>query len=184
MNIFENLLEGNNRFRHSNIDFRKLKDSQCPEFVVVSCSDSRVSPPIITSSSLGRIFEVRTAGASVDEYALASVEFAVSTLGVKGVMVMGHTGCGAVTEAQKMLMMKSSIASDNSALGKLVSVIHGVISENQNNGMDLTGAIKEFTLSQMETLLRSEIIRNKVESGSVEISAAIYDLETGSINLL
>ena len=75
------------------------KNGQSPYAVIVSCSDSRVIPESIFSAGIGELFVIRVAGNVVDNYQLGSVEYAVEHLGCKLVLVLGHTGCGAVGAA-------------------------------------------------------------------------------------
>lgn len=72
---------------------------QKPYAVIVSCADSRVIPECIFSAGIGDLFVIRVAGNVVDGYQLGSIEYAVEHLGCKLVVVLGHTGCGAVGAA-------------------------------------------------------------------------------------
>lgn len=76
-----------------------FQNGQRPYAVVVSCSDSRVIPESIFSAGIGDLFVIRVVGNVVDKTVLASVDYAVSHLGVPLVLVLGHTGCGAVNAA-------------------------------------------------------------------------------------
>ena len=75
------------------------KNGQHPYAVIVSCSDSRVIPECIFSAGIGDLFVIRVAGNVVDNYQLGSIEYAVEHLGCRLVVVLGHTGCGAVGAA-------------------------------------------------------------------------------------
>lgn len=108
------MLAGNRRFAEGKPEHpwqdaatrESLVDGQHPDAVVLSCGDSRVPPEIIFDQGLGDMFTVRTAGHMIDEAVIASVEYAVNTLGVSLIVVMGHEGCGAVAlacqEVQKL----------------------------------------------------------------------------------
>ena len=74
-------------------------NGQRPYAVIVSCSDSRVIPEAIFSAGIGDLFVIRVAGNVVDNYQLGSIEYAVEHLGCRLVLVLGHTGCGAVCAA-------------------------------------------------------------------------------------
>lgn len=107
----EKLLEGNQRFMdehsaHPNQDRGRrelLTAGQRPNAVVLACSDSRVPVEIVFDQGLGDVFVIRTAGEITDLSVLASLEFAVVSLGVPLVVVLGHESCGAVGAAQKAL---------------------------------------------------------------------------------
>lgn len=100
----EDLLEGNRRFfeeerihpHASSARRSEVAGGQHPTAVVLSCSDSRVPPEIIFDQGLGDIFVVRTAGNVLDDTAIGSIEYAVAHLGVRLVVVLGHTRCGAL----------------------------------------------------------------------------------------
>ena len=101
------LKEGNDRFVNNeskpvNISSERreqLKEGQHPYAVVVSCSDSRVTPTTVFNAGLGEIFDIRIAGNVVDDDALGSIEYGVEHTGAPLVVVMGHESCGAVTAA-------------------------------------------------------------------------------------
>lgn len=109
--VWKQLLEGNRRFMaghsaHPNQDpsrRERLTAGQNPAIVVLSCSDSRVPVEIIFDQGLGDIFVIRTAGHITDLSVLASLEFAVDSLGVNLVVVLGHESCGAVKAAHAAL---------------------------------------------------------------------------------
>ncbi|MET9934972.1 MULTISPECIES: carbonic anhydrase [unclassified Streptomyces] len=84
-------------------DFAGLAAGQSPEVLFITCSDSRVVPALITGARPGELFELRTAGNIVPPYAsatptgeAATIEYAVEVLGVKDIVVCGHSHCGAV----------------------------------------------------------------------------------------
>lgn len=78
---------------------RLFVEGQHPFACVITCSDSRVVPEAAFSCGLGDIFTIRTAGNVVGPAELASAAYAVAHLGVRLVVVLGHTGCGAVASA-------------------------------------------------------------------------------------
>ena len=101
------LLEGNRRFAEGTpvnpaVDTAQraaLLAAQHPIATLLGCVDSRVPPELIFDQGLGDLLTVRTAGQSLAGVALGSIEFGVRVLGVPLVVVMGHTGCGAVAAA-------------------------------------------------------------------------------------
>lgn len=76
-----------------------LENGQKPFAVIVSCSDSRVIPEIAFNAGVGDLFVIRVAGNVIDDHQLGSIEYAVSHLGIKLVVVLGHDHCGAVDAA-------------------------------------------------------------------------------------
>ncbi len=109
--VWRDLKEGNARFMqdqsarpHQDLTRReKLTHGQHPAAVILACSDSRVPVEIIFDQGLGDIFVIRTAGEITDLSVLASLEFAVASLGVQLVCVLGHESCGAVKAAKSAL---------------------------------------------------------------------------------
>lgn len=76
-----------------------LLDAQTPRAVLLGCVDSRVPPEVVLDQGVGDLLTVRTAGQSLAGVALGSIEFGVRVLGIPLVVVLGHTGCGAVLAA-------------------------------------------------------------------------------------
>ncbi len=114
---FIRLVEGNRRYLNArscsgdispSIRLRTFTEGQRPFATVFTCSDSRVIPEAIFDCGIGDLFVVRTAGNTLSDSALGSVEYAVRHLGCPLVLVLGHTGCGAVTSA----IEEESAASD------------------------------------------------------------------------
>ncbi len=81
------------------IRLKTATEGQTPYAVIVTCSDSRVIPESIFSAGIGELFVIRSAGNVIGLSALGSIEYAVEHLGVKLVLIMGHTSCGAVGAA-------------------------------------------------------------------------------------
>jgi carbonic anhydrase len=84
-------------------EFAGLAEGQSPHVLFITCSDSRVVPALITGARPGELFELRTAGNIVPPYASAhptseacTIEYAVEVLGVRDIVVCGHSHCGAV----------------------------------------------------------------------------------------
>ncbi|MDF1566020.1 MAG: carbonic anhydrase [Deltaproteobacteria bacterium] len=79
--------------------WRRAVETQAPVAVVLTCADARVEPAHLFNLDPGRVFVVRVAGPVVSPEVIGSVEFAVASLGVPLVMVLGHARCGAVAAA-------------------------------------------------------------------------------------
>ena len=82
--------------------FERLAKGQEPEVLFITCSDSRISPSLITQSAPGDLFILRNAGNIIPPYgtsngaAAATTEFAVAGLGVRDIIICGHSLCGAM----------------------------------------------------------------------------------------
>src|SRR5436190_12429984 len=99
----EVLRHGNRRYRQGRVTFRDYSPvgedrahDQKPFAAIITCSDSRISPSIVFDVELGNLFVSRIAGNSIDAGTLGSTEYAVKVLGVKAVMVLAHSDCGAI----------------------------------------------------------------------------------------
>ena len=102
MNIRERLTIGNQHYRATSDSVLRLETAeygQHPYAIVICCSDSRVIPEQIFSASIGELFVIRVAGNVLDNHQLGSVEYAAGHLHCQHVIVLGHTGCGAVAAA-------------------------------------------------------------------------------------
>lgn len=163
-------------------DVQRLASGQKPHSIVLSCSDSRVPPEIIFDQKLGEIFTVRTAGEAIEPATIGSIEYSVEHLGVRNLVVLGHTQCGAVKAALSTLDGQDA-GSEN--LNYLVKDIHPRLfqfkgktpSKNfaDEGWANVDGVVKDL-------IARSKIIEAKIKSGELRINSGLYDLETGSVN--
>lgn len=183
--IKQRLQEGNDRFVADRLD-GKLQDSvrrteltagQQPHTIVLSCADSRVVPELAFDAGLGELFVVRVAGNIANTDSVASMEYAVAHCGSKLIVVLGHQSCGAVTAAIN--------GGDNGYnLNHLLSHITPAIACSAE-GATVNDVVKKNAELNREALLqRSDIIRNAVEAGNVEIVAAYYNLDSGKVDFL
>lgn len=98
------LITGNDRFlkgksNHPHQDKKTVlanQDSQKPFAVIVTCSDSRVSPEIVFDQGIGDLFVIRNAGNLISDIDMGSIEYGVEHLDTKLIVILGHTECGAV----------------------------------------------------------------------------------------
>lgn len=167
------LKEGNERFLkqelknqfHVEKDFEAMAQKQEPIAVVLTCSDSRISPDIVFDQALGSLFIVKNAGNVLSDAALGSMEYAVNVLDVPLILVLGHYGCGAVTAA------KSDQPPSDPALYELVERIH--------NHVVQTDSIDEaVTVHAQKTAIEIK----HVFQDSVQVLSASYHLDSGQID--
>jgi carbonic anhydrase len=101
------LKAGNKRFaadkpvyeRHDQSRRKELKDGQAPFAIILSCADSRVIPELVFDTGIGELFVIRVAGNIANTSTIASIEYAVSAIKTKLIVVLGHESCGAVGAA-------------------------------------------------------------------------------------
>jgi carbonic anhydrase len=187
--LWDGLLTGNKRFvagkpqTHPLVSLRrKLASGQSPNVIVLSCSDSRVSPELIFDQSLGDLFVVRTAGNIADPVALGSMEYAVAHFHSPVLLVLGHQKCGAVIAACSGDKMPST------NLDAIVEKINPAVTQAKTyaHGDDLVeSAIKEnIHQSARDVLANSAILSEAVKSGKIKVIEAEYQLDTGEVVLL
>ena len=106
--VLDRLKEGNETFLRSRntigdissgIRMDTAANGQKPYAIVITCSDSRVIPEAMFNCGIGDLFVIRVAGNVIDNHQLGSIEYAADHLGTRLILVLGHTGCGAVEAA-------------------------------------------------------------------------------------
>lgn len=174
------LLEGNRRFASGTPEDHvvsperraELLDGQHPIAVLLGCVDARVPPEVILDQGVGDLLAVRTAGQSLAGVALGSIEFGVMVLGVPLVVVLGHTGCGAVLAA-----MDEHQPSGH--LGRLTGEVAERLSELVGDDpVRATGANLQATV---DALRRLGTLRTA--EGPAFVVGALYDMGTGVVTV-
>jgi carbonic anhydrase len=180
--------QGNQRFRlgkESPHDYlaqqRASVKGQYPAAMILSCIDSRAPAETIMDLGIGDCFNARVAGAIANDDIIGSMEFACKVAGAKVVVVMGHTGCGAV---------KGAI--DNVQLGHLTALLGKIRpamsatnydGERSAKNYDFVDAVarKNVELTMAEIHRRSAVLEDLEGSGAIKIVGAMYNLETGLV---
>lgn len=180
---FAKLRERNIKFAKENKDYEKLTGGQQPKYVVIACSDSRVAPEIVMNCALGELFTIRVAGNVIDTAALGSIEYAVEHLGVRNIVMMPHTKCGAVTAAQSMLRENDCMGDNTKRKGDLDELVRKIcvnISDNEENKENLTRAVINNAIAQIRSIMKSPLISKAIKSG-LKIELLLYNIETGTL---
>ncbi|MCX5930637.1 MAG: carbonic anhydrase [Cyanobacteria bacterium] len=156
------------------VDPSAMASGQRPWAALLSCADSRVSPEWIFVSGAGELFDVRCAGNTAFDDGVASLEYAVAELAVPLILVMGHSGCGAVTAALAEAPLTP-------LLEQLVTPIRAAL----QLGDDLSLAIRHnASHSARELSRRSSLLREAVGAGRLRIQPACFDIASGAVTLL
>lgn len=159
-------------------------NGQNPNFVVLSCADSRTPPELIFNQGLGKVFCPRVAGNTAGDQVIDSIAFAVKSWDVNTVVVLGHENCGAVIGALERLRMNNGrIDCQNGVFGAvLVPIERAIVAE----GVDIYGpdAVEKATEANVlhaakQMIRKSRIIRNALRDRQIVIVGSIYSLETG-----
>ena len=177
-NALQKLKDGNDRFVNDKSELinvtkerrDQLKDGQNPYAVVVSCSDSRVTPNIVFNAGLGEIFDIRLAGNVVDDDALGSIEYGVAHANAPLIVVMGHESCGAVTAAYNKYKKGTTVE------GNIEDIVEE-IEPSINKDKTLDDAIRTNVTNVANEIKNDQIIKKLIDSGKVKVVEAYYSLD-------
>ncbi|GJL67645.1 MAG: hypothetical protein NPIRA06_02800 [Nitrospirales bacterium] len=149
-------------------------DKQEPFAGVLACADSRIPVELVFDQTIGHIFVTRVAGNVVSPEIIASLEYGVAVLGVKVLLVVGHSGCGAVRAAMK----------PDTVPGQISVVYQHLLPAMGQSGDNPDKAIKANARFQAELLrTSSKVIRDAAKAGKLKVEAGVYDLATGIVSL-
>lgn len=153
--------------------FKKLSEGQTPDYFVISCSDSRVSPSVISDLPLGTIFVHRNIANQVhheDDSLTASLYYALKYLKVKEIVIEGHTGCGGIKAARDGL--------EDKELKSWLNIINSNLPQ-EDAGISYPELSKANVLKQVENLKNHPVY--KEYGHGVEIRGCLFDIETGKL---
>jgi carbonic anhydrase len=169
--------------------FHRLTRGQNPQALFITCSDSRVVPDLITQTDPGDLFVVRNAGNLIPPHVpgqscgeVAAVEYAVRALGIRDIVVCGHTGCGAMQAvmtpggADAMPRVRQWLGHAD-ASWEIVMTQYGELSEEARWKV-LT---QENVLVQLEHLRTHPTVAAGLVAGEVRLHGWIYKIETGDV---
>ena len=167
--------------------FEKLSNSQSPEVLFITCSDSRIDPNLITQTEPGDLFVIRNAGNIVPPYTaesdgiVASIEFAVVALGVKHIVVCGHSNCGAMKGAINTSGLRSlpKVKGWLNYCSEAVTIVQS--RENNLKSDELNSVTEENVLLQIRRLEQYPEISKRLATGDIEIQGWVYEIGSGTI---
>jgi carbonic anhydrase len=177
------LLDGHQRFTQGKItapnrDLARLKavaPKQAPFAAFLSCADSRVPVEIIFDQGFGDVFVVRVAGNVAAAEETASLEFGTLVLGAKVLVVLGHSGCGAVKAALEGADAPGQI----STLYRLIAP--GIDRQNKN----LDAAVASNVRAQIGVLRQgSTVLAGLIKDGKLKLVGGVYDLASGKVTMM
>jgi len=190
------LRDGNKRFvsgevsRDLSFDHRNREEllaGQSPFAIVLGCSDSRVPAELVFDQGFGDLFVIRVAGNIVAPSQLGSIEFAAERFGVRLVVVLGHSHCGAVQAALEELERPTESPSPN--LGFVVgSLLPGAEAAVAKAGCEdrealVSCAVRENIRRSAEHLRRgSAVLEQLIRDNGLLVVGAEYSLETGVVD--
>jgi len=190
----QRLIAGIVKFQQENFNqekdlFKTLARGQSPEVLFITCSDSRIDPNLITQTKPGELFIARNAGNFVPPHYSqatcdmdATIEYALSVLGVKHIVVCGHTDCGAIKgainpESVKHLHHVSNwLANAAAAVAKVRARNEGQLGPDQ-----LLELIEENVVQQLKHLETHPAVAAKLGTNSVHLHGWVYDIGHGKV---
>jgi carbonic anhydrase len=168
--------------------FERLAHGQQPLALFITCSDSRINPNLITQTEPGELFILRNAGNIVPPYGAAdggegaTVEYAVEALGIKDIIVCGHSHCGAMTallEPDRLRRLPAVAAWLVHA--RATRRIRRHKSPDRAGPPLLATVIEENVLVQMQNLRTHPAVARGLACGQVRLHGWVYHIETGEV---
>ena len=168
--------------------FERLAKGQTPEALFITCSDSRINPNLITQTGPGDLFIMRNAGNIIPPYGAgnggeaATIEYAVAVLGVKDIILCGHSHCGAMGGLLKPEGL-NDLPAVKSWLGH-AEATRRIMRENYptlTDGPLLTATVEENVLVQLEHLRTHPAVAAKLAKGDLHLHGWVYKFETGQV---
>ena len=172
--LIARLQEGNLRWQRRQDEQTAMRrktaaEGQQPYAIVIACSDSRVIPEQLFDAGLGELFVIRVAGNVLDRHQLGSIEYAAWHLGCKLILVLGHTGCGAVGAAL------------HGGGEGYVSYLTDEILRTIGRERDPDEACRKNVLHGVETIRAAFREHPEIPSADLDILGAVYDIRTGLV---
>lgn len=160
-----------------------LGGRRAPYAALVCCADSFGAPELLFDAEPGQIFVVQVAGNIVASEGLASLEYAVAVLGVSVILVLGHSGCGAVDAALKVRTRRVELP------GTLPQLVDSILPQLDPtiSPDDTEALVVQNVLRVADTLAlpgTSAVLAARLADRAVEIGAGFHDVATGTIRFL
>jgi len=158
--------------------------AQYPIAAVLSCADSRVAPEFAFDQGPGDLFVVRLAGNFANDDGLASLEYAVKFLGVPLVMVLGHSNCGAIGAAIKMVEDNAELPGHLPGLVQSIKPAVEVAKAKSPHNLLAAAITENVTLNVKRLETAQPLLASFAQTKKVKIVGGVYDLANGKIGLL
>ena len=183
---WQRLVAGNKRFaagrpRHPRQDTAhrvSLVEAQHPFACVLGCADSRVPAEILFDQGLGDLFTVRAVGEVLDDAVVGSIDYAVEHLHVPLVVILGHSGCGAVKAAIDLVDGTSEVTGAVDTVARAIESTVRATPPSPDDAAFLAACVRNQT-----TYVAQELTRRSHAMATVRprIVTAVYDLRTGLV---
>lgn len=187
----KNLLPGLRKFSENVFPahqdhFESLAQGQKPHTLMITCSDSRIDPNLVTQTKPGELFVIRNAGNIIPPFGAsrggeeAAIEFAIEGLGISNIVICGHSQCGAMAALAGKVNL-DGLPCFKSWLGHAQGTKKRI--ESMAQDFDLSHVIEENVLVQADNLRTHPSVSGALRSGQVQLFGWVYSFETGLISL-
>jgi carbonic anhydrase len=169
--------------------FRKLAANQQPRTLFIACSDSRMVPELITQREPGELFVIRNAGNIIPSFGpepggvTATVEYAVSVLGVRDIVVCGHSDCGAMKAITSCDCMADLPAVRSWLLYADSAKLINDATPHRSDRERLESMIRENVICQINNLRTHPSVALAIAQGRLDLHGWVYDIESGSVTV-
>ncbi len=183
------LKAGNHRFTNNTHNTKNLNQQlanvaqgQNPIAIILSCIDSRTTTEHVFDLGLGDIFSVRIAGNILNEDILGSMELAVHEMGVKLIVVLGHTKCGAIAGACNHLEL-GHLSQLLEKIQPAVNAETSVLNNRDGDNYEFVDKVSAINVMQVIEGIKSnsQIINHAMQDDTVKIVGAMYHIENGKV---
>ncbi|MFI8942657.1 carbonic anhydrase [Streptomyces syringium] len=164
--------------------FAHLAATHRPTTLFISCSDARVVPELLTQSEPGELFVIRTAGNLVPAHTpgsdgvAASIEYAVAVLGVRDIVVCGHSACGAMTALAENHDLSGAPAIADWLRHADASRARATAETGTEN---VAALVRENVLAQLANLATHPSVARALAQNTVTLHGWVYDIPTGAV---
>ena len=191
LQILDLLRAGNSRFvsgkmfrKHFGHQVMASSASQSPMAAIISCIDSRTSPDIIFDAGLGDLLSIRIAGNIITPEIAGSVELALRELGVRAVIILAHSNCGAIGQA-----LSGNTTGNVSLIVNEIRLSAGAGRQSEelsSPGMSESDRLSLRNLHHSVARIKelSIFVREKLDAGEIVLAAGFYETRTGKVDFL
>ena len=168
---------------------RLAKEGQSPKYMIISCVDSRVDPNAIFKSKAGEMLVHRNIANIVPPYSqltehsgtIAAIEFGVTALNIKNIIIIGHSGCGGIKNGYHMCHENNF--DDSSSISNWLKLLKPVYDNISGEGNDekVKYMEKESIILSLENLSKYPFINTEAMSGEIMLYGVWNDIGSGSI---
>ena len=166
------------------------KNGQKPQTMIISCCDSRVDPTNIFRAEFGDIFIYRNIANLVPPFnqkesgdgTFSAIEYAIKSLGIKDLIILGHSGCGGIQHAQKIFSSKQK--KNDLSIDKWCEHIkpaYEMLDKNQTKEEQLKSLEKLSIINSISNIFSSKDIKNNILINEINIHGLWFEISTGKI---